>query len=34
MAQRRFDAALAGLRDGAHQWAEAKAASAVGVQRV
>ena len=33
MAQRRFDAALAGLRDGAQQWAEAKAASAVGVQR-
>ena len=28
MAQRRFDAALAGLRDGAQQWAEAKAASA------
>ncbi|MFN7739449.1 MAG: sigma factor, partial [Cyanobacteriota bacterium] len=34
MAQRRFDAALAGLRDGAHQWAEAKAAPAEGVQRV
>jgi len=34
MAQRRFDAALAGLRDGAQQWAGAKAASAVGVQRV
>jgi RNA polymerase sigma-B factor len=33
MAQRRFDAALAGLRDGAQRWAEAKAASAVGVQR-
>ena len=33
MAQRRFDAALAGLRDGAQQWAEAQAASAVGVQR-
>jgi RNA polymerase sigma-B factor len=33
MAQRRFDAALAGLRDGAHQWAEAKAAPAEGVQR-
>lgn len=33
MAQRRFDAALAGLRDGAQQWAEAKAASAEGVQR-
>jgi len=34
MAQRRFDAALAGLRDGAQQWAGAKAASAVGVKRV
>jgi RNA polymerase sigma-B factor len=34
MAQRRFDAALAGLRDGAQQWAEAKAAPAVGVKRV
>jgi RNA polymerase sigma-B factor len=34
MAQRRFDAALAGLRDGAQQWAEAKAASAVVVKRV
>jgi RNA polymerase sigma-B factor len=33
MAQRRFDAALAGLRDGAQQWAEAKVASAVGIQR-
>ncbi len=33
MAQRRFDAALAGLRDGAQQWAEAKAASNEGVQR-
>ena len=33
MAQRRFDAALAGLRDGAQQWAEAKAASAGAVQR-
>jgi RNA polymerase sigma-B factor len=33
MAQRRFDAALAGLRDGAQRWAEAKAASAEGVQR-
>ena len=33
MAQRRFDAALAGLRDGAQQWAEAKAAPAEGVQR-
>lgn len=33
MAQRRFDAALAGLRDGAQRWAEAKASSAVGVQR-
>jgi RNA polymerase sigma-B factor len=33
MAQRRFDAALAGLRDGAHQWAEAKAASDEGVER-
>ena len=28
MAQRRFDAALAGLRDAAHQWAEAQSASA------
>jgi RNA polymerase sigma-B factor len=34
MAQRRFDAALAGLRDGAQQWAGAKASSAVGVERV
>ena len=34
MAQRRFDAALAGLRDGAQQWAGAKSASAVGVKRV
>jgi RNA polymerase sigma-B factor len=33
MAQRRFDAALAGLRDGAQQWAEAKAAPAGSVQR-
>ena len=33
MAQRRFDAALAGLRDGAQQWAEAQAGSAGAVQR-
>ena len=28
MAQRRFDAALAGLRDAAQQWADAQSASA------
>ena len=33
MAQRRFDAALAGLRDGAQRWAEAKAAATGSVQR-
>lgn len=33
MAQRRFDAALAGLRDGAQQWAKAKGAPAGAVQR-
>jgi len=33
MAQRRFDAALAGLRDGARQWAETKTAPADSVQQ-